>query len=274
MPRSAKEYSTLGFVYSFYQLRHLWATLTHREILSRYRGSMLGILWSLITPLILIATYTLVFVFFFKNTWSQDHTQPGYFVIMLFCGLIPFNLFSEVISRSPSIILSFPNYVKRIAFPVHLLPAVLIGSSLFHMIMALFILFPGIFYLTGRIPPTAAYLPLIWVPFVIFTLSLSLALAAVGVFIRDLNHGVGLVLNILFFLSPIIYPATLVPERWRLLLWLNPIACAVIQIRETCVVGQPLDWVIWSGQMIGSILFLILVAAWYHRISRRFADVM
>ncbi|MGA0332419.1 MAG: ABC transporter permease [Kiritimatiellia bacterium] len=263
-----------ALLHSFFLSRNLWFALTRREVAARYRGSLLGILWSFITPLILIATYTLVFVFFFKNQWSKDHTQPGYFIIMLFCGLIPFNFFSEVISRSPSLILSFPNYVKRISFPVHLLPAVIVGSSLFHMLMALLILIPGIYAVNGSIPPTILYLPLVWIPFVLFTLAMSLLLSGMGVFLRDLNHAVGLVLNMLFFLSPIFYPAALVPEKWRIMLWLNPVACAVLQMRDVCVQGRPLNLEMWGWQIFGSFLFLFLVAGWFRMVNRRFADVM
>jgi len=261
-------------LHSFFLSRHLWFALTRREVASRYRGSLLGILWTFITPLILIATYTLVFVFFFKNKWSNDHSQPGYFVIMLFCGLIPFNFFSEVVSKSPSLILSFPNYVKRISFPVHLLPAVIVGSSFFHMLMALLILIPGIYYVNGTVPWTILYFPLVWLPFVFFTLAISLLISGTGVFLRDLNHAVGLVLNMLFFLSPIFYPASLVPEKWRVLLWLNPVACAVLQMRDICVLGRPLNFEMWTWQVFGSIAFLFLVAGWFRMVSRRFADVM
>lgn len=259
---------------SFAIHRGLLLALIRREIAARYRGSALGILWSFITPLALLATYTLVFGYFFRMRWSAEHDGPAYFVVMLFCGQIPFNFFSEVISRSPELILRSPNYVKRIAFPVQLLPAVMVGASFFHALIAMGLLLAMIVAVIGTLPWTALYLPMIWLPLVLFTLSLSLLISAVGIFIRDLAHGVGLFLSILFFLTPIIYPAAFIPEPWRFMLWLNPVACAVLQIRETCVEGMPLNLRMWMYQMAGSAGLLWLVSAWFRVISRRFADVM
>ena len=252
----------------------LLMALIRREIAARYRGSALGILWSFITPLALLGTYTLVFGYFFRMRWNPEHDGPGYFVVMLFCGLIPFNFFSEVISRSPELILRSPNYVKRIAFPVQLLPAVIIGTSFFHAAIASVLLLGMIVFVIGSLPITALYLPMIWIPLLLFTLSVSLLVAATGIFIRDLTHGVGLVLSILFFLTPIIYPAGFIPEVWRFMLWLNPVACAVLQVRETCVDGIPLNMRMWAYQMIGSMGLCWLVAGWFRVVSRRFADVM
>ncbi len=263
-------FETMG---SFIKHRGLLLALTRREIAARYRGSGLGLLWSLITPLTLLATYTLVFGYFFKMRWgAQD--QPAYFVVMFFCGLIPFNCFVETVSRAPALILQSPNYVKRIAFPVQLLPAVVLGSSLFHALISTGLLFVLIYYVLGYIPLTALYLPLIWLPLTLFTLSAALFLAAAGVFIRDLSHGIGLLMNILFFLTPIIYPANFIPEAWRVILWINPVAVAVLQIRENCILGVPLQMRMWIYQMLGNILLLLLVAGWFKAVKRRFADVL
>jgi lipopolysaccharide transport system permease protein len=258
-----------------YRTHHgLLSALIRREVAARYRGSALGILWSFITPLALLATYTLVFGYFFRMRWSPEHDGPGYFVIMLFCGLIPFNFFSEVISRSPELILRSPNYVKRIAFPVQLLPAVVLGASLFHAAVATGLLLGLIALVIGTLPITALFLPLIWLPLVLFTLSVALLVSAAGIFVRDMAHGVGLVLSIMFFLTPIIYPAGFIPEAWRAMLWLNPVACAVLQIRETCVEGIALNFRMWGYQMTGAVMLLALVAGWFKVMSRRFADVM
>lgn len=254
--------------------RELLFALMRREIVARYRGSALGLFWSLITPIVLLATYTLVFSFFFKMKWSPEDSGHGYFVVMLFCGLIPFNFFSEVISRSPMLIVSSPNYVKRVAFPVQLLPAVATGAALFHALIGMVILLALRWVVLGSLPPEVLYLPLIWIPLVIFTLAASLIVSAAGVFIRDLGHAVGLVLNILFFLSAVIYPAATIPEAWRLILWLNPVACAILQIRETCVQGMTLNFSLFAVLLGGSCALLFLAAGWFRGVSRRFADVL
>ncbi len=266
--------ATVDVVRSYGTHRGLLLALVKREVAARYRGSALGFIWSLLTPLALLATYTLVFGYFFNMKWNPEHDGPGYFVVMLFCGLIPFNFFSEVMSRSPELILRSPNYVKRIAFPVQLLPAVVIGASFFHAMIATGLLLTLIAIVVGGLPVTALYLPLVWIPLLIVTLALSLLVSASGIFIRDLTHGVGLVLSVLFFLTPIIYPAGFIPEPWRWMLWLNPVACAVLQIRETCVEGIPLNFRMWGYQMAGSLVLFGLVAGWFKVVSRRFADVM
>ncbi len=260
---------------SCYTHRELLFALMRREIVARYRGSALGLFWSLITPIVLLATYTLVFSFFFHMKWSPEDSGHGYFIVMLFCGLIPFNFFSEVISRSPMLIVSSPNYVKRVAFPVQLLPAVATGAALFHALIGMAILLIMRWAVLGSLPVQTFYLPLIWIPLVIFTLAVSLIISAAGVFIRDLGHAVGLILNILFFLSAVIYPAATIPGTWRpFILWPNPVACAILQIRETCVETKPLNFVLFAVLMGGSCALLFLAAGWFRSVSRRFADVL
>lgn len=263
-----------GIIRSCYTHRELLLALTRREIVARYRGSALGLFWSLITPVVLLATYTLVFSVFFKMKWSPEDTGNGYFIVMLFCGLIPFNFFSEVISRAPALILSSPNYVKRVAFPVQLLPAVVAGSSLFHATIGMAILLGLRWFILGSLPPEVFYLPLIWLPLVIFTVALALIIAAAGVFIRDLGHAVGLVLNVIFFLSAVIYPAAVIPPSMRVILWLNPVACAILQIRETCVQEMALNPRLFGVLLAGSVALLFLAAGWFRSVSRRFADVI
>lgn len=259
---------------SCYKHRGLLLALMRREIVARYRGSALGLLWSFITPVVLLATYTIVFSFFFHMKWSPEDSGHGYFIVMLFCGLIPFNFFSEVISRSPQLILSSPNYVKRVAFPVQLLPAVATGAAFFHALIGMAILLAMRWFVLGVPPVAVLYLPFILLPLVTFTLALSLIASAVGVFIRDLGHAIGLVLNVLFFLSAVMYPAATIPEKWRLILWLNPVACAILQIRETCVQGEALNFRLFGVLMGGSLLLLFVAAGWFRNVSRRFADVM
>lgn len=254
--------------------RGLLFALMKREIVARYRGSALGLMWSLITPIVLLATYTLVFSYFFQMKWSPEDSGRGYFIVMLFCGLIPFNFLTEVVARSPGLIIASPNYVKRVAFPVQLLPAVATGAALFHALIGMAILILMRWLVLGSLPWTVLYLPLIWLPLVIFTLAVSLIVSAAGVFIRDLGHAVGLILNVVFFLSAVIYPASTIPESWRLILWLNPLACAILQIRETCVQGMDLNLRLFGVLMGGSVLLLIAAAGWFRSVSRRFADVM
>ncbi len=266
--------AALSVITSWFRYRELLSALLKRDIAARYRGSAFGILWSLITPLVLLATYTLVFSYFFAMRWNAEEHSRFYFVVMLFCGIIPYNFFNEVLTKCPELILKSPNYVKRIAFPVQLLPTVVTGSTLFHAVISHVLLLILIVLVQGGLPITALYLPLIWLPFILFALSISLLVSAAGVFMRDLSHGVGLLGNILFFLTPIIYPAAFISEKAGWLLWLNPIAVAVVQIRETCVLGQHLNYPMWGWLMAGNIGLLFFSAGWFKLVSKRFADVI
>lgn len=267
-------YESKTLIFSFFGFRALLKALILRDIQARYRGSVLGVLWSLLTPLVQLATYYFVFGILFQSRWGQEDDRPIFFILNLFCGLIPFTFFSEVISKSPEMILRSPNYVKRIAFPVHLLSAVAVGSCLFHAVISLGLLLIGILFGMPDIGWHLLWLPVIWLPFLLFTLALSVFVAGVGVFLRDLGHMVGLGLNILFFLTPIFYPVQLVPHSLSWLLLMNPVACVVMQMRTTGLLNQPLDARMWGFQFLGSLIFFIVVAAWFRLISRRFADVL
>lgn len=252
----------------------LMTALIKRDILTRYRGSLMGLLWSFINPLVLLATYFVVFTFFFKMNWGPDMQWTGAGILMLFSGLLPFNFFSEVISKSPLLIVQSPNYVKKVAFPVQLLPAVATGSALFHLLISHTLLLLALLFFRRGLPPTVGWLLLLWPPMVLFTLACSLLLAALGVFLRDLHQSIGLLLNVLFFMTPVFYPASIVPEAWQIVLYLNPVAFLVIQIREVCLYGQPPAW----GPLLlftaGSAALLVLAAGWFARVRRRFADVL
>jgi len=221
-----------------------------------------------------LATYYFVFGVLFKSRWGDQDDRPIFFILNLFCGLIPFTFFSEVISRSPEMILRSTNYVKRIAFPVHLLSGVAVGTSLFHGGISLALLLTGIVFGMPTVGLNLLWLPVIWLPFLLFTLALSIFVAGVGVFLRDLGHVVGLALNILFFLTPIFYPVSIVPHSLSWVLLMNPVACVVMQMRNTGLMNMPLDVRMWGLQLAGSVVFFIVVAAWFRLISRRFADVV
>lgn len=254
--------------------RRLASALIRRDVLTRYRGSVLGMLWSILSPLLLLLTYTLVFSVFFRNKWGEGLDWHGSFTVMLFCGMIPFNFFSEVVSRSPMLILGSPNYVKRVSFPVELLPIVSTATALFNAVIGTILLLAAILLLKGSWPVTLPALLLIWIPLIVFTLACSLVLAAASVFLRDLQHTVGLLLNVLFFLTPIFYPETLVPEKWRFLLYLNPMAYVAVHSRRIAVLGIWPDWSMWAVFTILCLLLLWSATSWFASIRRRFADVL
>ncbi len=254
--------------------RELVGALIKRDVLLRYRGSLLGLLWSLVSPLVLLGVYTVVFGVFFKLEWTSSLGRPVPFVIMLFCGQVPYLFFSEVLGKSPALILNSPNYVKRIAFPLQLLPLVATGGALFHTLINFALLLAAVAVWSGGLPVTLWYLPLVLAPFIACTLTLSLLVSALGVFLRDLAHAMGLALNVLFFLTPIVYSETLVTPRWQFLLWINPVAYAVSNLRKICVLGEPINLTSWALFTAVSFTALFLVAGWFPGVRRRFADVL
>ena len=218
--------------------RELWWRLTEREILGRYRGSALGLGWSFITPLAMLAVYTFVFSQVFKARWGGlEQAGPLGFAVNLFAGLIVFNLFSECISRAPGLIVSNPNYVKKVVFPLEVLGCVTVGSAIFHAITSSIVLLIFELIAFKQIPLTLLWLPIIWIPLIIGTLACTWILSAAGVFLRDIGQLIAVGLNMLMFLSPIFFPVSALPERWQPLLQLNPLAKVIEQTRRVAVQG-------------------------------------
>ena len=221
--------------------RDLIKASAKREVLGRYRGSALGLLWSFFNPLFMLTVYTFVFSEVFKARWSAGSESKTEFALVLFAGLIVFNLFAECINRAPGLILSNTNYVKKVVFPLEILPFVALLSALFHTLISLgvwliaYTLFFGIPHLT------VFYLPLVLLPFCLFLMGLSWALASLGVFLRDVSQFIGLLTTALMFLSPIFYPATALPEDYRRILYLNPLTTVVEQTRDVLFWGKTPD---------------------------------
>ncbi|MFM8333413.1 MAG: ABC transporter permease [Candidatus Methylumidiphilus sp.] len=208
---------------SFWRNRNLICTLVKREVIGRYRGSMLGILWSFFNPVLMLAVYTFVFSIVFKARWTGGSESRAEFALVLFAGLLVFNLFSECVNRAPSLILANANFVKKVVFPLEILPLVILGSALFHMSISLavwllfFLAFFGIPYMA------AMFLPLVLLPLLLMTIGISWILASLGVYLRDVSQIVSVLTSTLMFLSPIFYPLSSLPPQYQSILKLNPL---------------------------------------------------
>ncbi|MDB4285609.1 ABC transporter permease [bacterium] len=263
-----------GVLLTWYGNKQLIWQLTQREVLKRYRGSILGLTWSILNPLVLMMIYATIFSLVLNMKWSADRSTFGEFALMLFCGLIPFEFMGEVLGGSTQVITRSPNYVRRIAFPVEILPCVEIGSAVIHSAIKIVILLCGIWFLMEEFHWTFLLLPFLWTPFLLLSLAFSLFVAGAGVFIRDLQHLVGLVMSGLFFLTPIFYPASMVPEKLQWILLVNPIAYLAANTRIVCVEGLLPNWKTWVlFNAVGSLLLLV-VAGWFQLIRKRFSDVL
>ncbi|MFT4060536.1 MAG: ABC transporter permease [Legionella sp.] len=259
---------------SFWRNRVLITTLIKRDVLSRYRGSMLGLLWSFFQPILMLAIYTFVFSVVFKARWNVGSDSKTEFALVLFSGLIVFNLFSECISRSPTLIISHANYVKKVVFPLEILPWVSLGSALFQMLMSLFVwcLFYMIFF--GLPHTTLLLFPLIILPIVLINMGLSWALASLGVYLRDVGQLIGIIITILLFLSPIFYPVTSLPVEYRSVLRFNPLTPIIENVRDILYWGTVPQIKIYFIYTLFSILLAWLGFAWFQKTRKGFADVL
>jgi lipopolysaccharide transport system permease protein len=267
--------SILRFPQSLWKNRELLWRLTEREVVGRYRGSMLGIGWSLITPLAMLSIYTFVFSQVFQARWGGlEQKGPLEFAGNLFAGLIVFNLFSECASRAPSLITNNPNYVKRVVFPLEILGIATVCSAIFHTITSLAILMIFRIITVGSVPITILWLPLVWLPLIAGSLAITWLLSAVGVFLRDISQFVTVILNILMFLSPVFYPLSAMPEKFKPVLELNPLSEIIEQTRRVCLQGAPPEPNILGISIILSVVFCELSFRLFLKSKRGFADVL
>ncbi len=258
-----------------YRQHDLIRQMTRREISQRYRGSLLGLAWSLIVPLTSLAIYTFVFSGIFQSNWRPGASaSTGEYALTLFAGLTAFNLFSEMMGRAPLLILAVPNLVKKVLFPLEILPLVQIGASLLTSIFSIGVLVLAGILFTQSISTTLWMLPLAFVPLLFLTLGVGWFLSALGVYVRDISQGIGIVTQILLFLSPVMYPTSAVPENLRSVFYINPLTTVLDGFRATLLWGQPLDWPNWGLWVVVSFVWAVLAYAWFMKMKPGFADVM
>lgn len=261
-------------VASLWRNRSLTKTLIQREVIGRYRGSVMGILWSFFNPVFMLVIYTFVFSVVFKARWNTGSDSKTEFALVLFAGLIVFNLFGECFNRSPSLILSNVNYVKKVVFPLEVLPVVALGSAMFHALISLGVWLIAYLILFGTPHITILLLPLVLLPLLLFIMGLSWGLASLGVYLRDVAQFIATITTVLMFLSPIFYPASALPEEYRHLLLLNPLTPAIEQARQVLVWGVVPDMTILSIYILCAVLIAWLGFAWFQKTRKGFADVL
>jgi lipopolysaccharide transport system permease protein len=267
--------SPLALVASGWRNRQLIAQLARRDILGRYRGSALGVLWSLINPMLMLAVYTFVFSVVFRTRWPDAPVEGRtFFAVVLFAGMIVFGIFSECVQRAPNAIVSQPNFVKKVVFPLEILPWVMLLTALFHAGISLVVLI-GLMLLTlGSIPWTIALLPVVLLPLVAMCLGLGWFLASLGVYVRDVGQVVGVTVTALMFLSPMFYPSSALPGHLRFIATINPVAFPIEATRGVVVFGHlPAVGPLILSFAIGAAL-LLAGFAWFQKTRRGFADVI
>ncbi|MEN9378201.1 MAG: hypothetical protein RL710_3358 [Pseudomonadota bacterium] len=255
--------------------RPVFRQFLRREVLGRYRGSMLGVSWAFINPLLMLGVYTFVFVEVFKARWPGAEQSGGLaFALRLFAGLMVFNLFSEVVARAPTLISEQANLVKKVAFPLELLPFISIGSALFHFFLSTLILLVSILLLEHQLPVTILLLPVVIFPLLPMLLGLGWLLSALGVFVRDISTMVGVFVNLLMFMSPVFYSAKSLAPQWQFWMNLNPLTPIIENLRLIAFSSTMPNWGDWF-LALGVGCAVALLGAWvFHATRDGFADVL
>lgn len=274
-PHAAQPVSLAALSKSLWRNRQLIVQMTKREVAGRYKGSVLGLTWSFFNPVFMLTVYTFVFSVIFKSRWgvSGDENKTQ-FAMVLFVGMIVHGLFAEVLNRAPGLILSNVNYVKKVIFPLEILPVVSMGAALFHNVISLTVLLTAFALFNGYLHWTIIFTPLVLLPLVILTLGLAWMLASLGVFLRDVGQTIGIITTVMMFLAPVFYPVTAVPEEFRHWIMANPLTFIIEQARAVLIWGHLPNW---TGLGIYT-LVAVSVAwagyAWFQKTRKGFADVL
>jgi lipopolysaccharide transport system permease protein len=248
-------------------------SLTRKELASKYRGSALGFVWAMLTPAVMIAIYTFIFAGLFKARFGAQGTAWDY-ALYLFCGLLPWTAFQESAQGASNVIVSHANLVKRVVFPLEALPVAQVLAAHATQMFGTVVLIFATVIIRRELHASVLWLPVLVVPQIVFVLGASWFIAALGVFLRDTAQVVALALVAWFFLTPIIYPAQVVPARFQRLVGLNPFAPLVNSYRRVVLEGASPDF---GGMLYFAAVALVIFLAgywWFAKSRKNFADVI
>lgn len=261
-------------VASLWRNRGLTIALVKREVVGRYRGSVMGLAWSFFNPLFMLLIYTFVFSTVFKARWAGADETKTDFAIILFVGMIVHGLFAECANRAPTLILYNSNYVKKVVFPLEIFPWVAFGSALFHACVSLVVLMLAQLIFRHQMPWTIVLFPLVLIPLSLMTMGVTWLLSALGMYMRDIGQAIGIVTTALLFLSPVMYPLSSVPKPLRGVLELNPLTYIIEEGRNTLVFGGVPDPARWVGMLALGLVVAWAGFAWFQKSRSGFADVV
>lgn len=273
-PHLAKSGSPVALARSLATHGKLIQQLAKRDVSGRYRGSIAGFGWSFFTPLLMLAVYTFVFSVVFQARWGVETGGREAFAIILFVGIIVHGLFAECVNRAPTLILAHGNYVKRVVFPLEILPLVTLVSALFHTAVSLAVLLVAQLLINGSLPWTALLFPLVLAPLVLTTIGFTWLLAGLGVYVRDISQVTAILTMVMLFLAPVFYPVSALPEPYQRWLYLNPLTFIIEQARVVLLWGDQPDWI-----GLGKHFAMGALVAWagfwsFQKLRRGFADVI
>jgi lipopolysaccharide transport system permease protein len=274
--RHLKKGSLTSHLRSIWTNRNLIYQMTKRDILSKYKGSAVGVLWSLINPILMLVIYTLVFSVIFKARWgsaavNEPKTQ---FAVILFVGLIIHSFLAECLVRAPNLILQYSNYVKKVVFPLEILPIVTVLAAVFQSIISFMVLIAAFFLFNGYLHWTIVFAPVVFLPLIILTLGLVWLISSLGVYIRDIGQSIGIIVTVLMFLSPVFYPLSALPPSMQHVVLLNPLTYIIEQSRAVIVWGQLPDFVGLAAYSLISLFITSMCYVWFQKTRKGFADVI
>ncbi len=244
-----------------------------RELLGRYKGSALGIAWAVLTPVVMIAIFTFIFAGIFGARFGANQSHWDY-ALYLFCGLLPWSMFQESVQQSANTIVVHSNLVKRVVFPLETLPAAQVFAALGNQLFATVALLIAMLVVRQRLELTALWLPALLIPQLLLALGAAWLVASLGVFLRDIPQGITLLLMAWMYLTPIIYPESLVPERFRRFIDLNPFTSLVRSYRRIFLDGLAPDWTGLAYFTVVALAIFIFGYWWFARTRKSFADVV
>ncbi len=260
---------------SFIRNKTLISQMTKREVLGRYKGSMVGLAWSFFNPLLMLSVYTFFFSFVFKSRWGNlQEASHADFAIVLFVGLIIHGLFAECINRAPILISSNLSFVKKVVFPLEALSFISMGSALFHGGISVVVLLILQLIIIGSLNWTIIFFPLVVMPLIFITLGFSWFLAATGVFIRDIGQVTGLITSVMLFLSPVFYPISTLPNKMQAFVMFNPLTLIIEESRKVLLFGKTPNLMALSVYTLISLSIAWLGFWWFQKTRKGFADVL
>ncbi|MDX1959921.1 MAG: ABC transporter permease [Leptospiraceae bacterium] len=266
--------SIYSLIISIHKNKNLIYQMTRRSLESKYKGSILGFFWSLVNPLLMLTVYTFAFSVVFKSKWGLEQEGHFDFALILFASLIVFNIFGESVKESSIIITNNASYVKKVIFPLELLPIINLLSTLVNAGTSLIIMIVMFLLLRHEIPFTIVFFPLVVIPLIFISTGISYLLASLGVFIRDIGQVVSHIVTILLFTSPIFFSIDRVPELFKKFIFLNPIGLLVEEARKVLVFGKHPDWIILGIYTIAGYLVLSIGYFVFQKLRKGFADVL
>jgi len=275
-PHAKQSTSLVALGKSFLHNRQLILQMIKREVIGRYKGSIMGLAWSFFTPVFMLMVYTFVFAIVFKARWggAGGDDSKTQFAVVLFVGMIVHGLFAEVLNRAPSLILSNVNYVKKVVFPLEILPAIAMGSALFHCAVSLCVLLIAFVAFNGFMHWTVLLVPIVLLPLIILTLGLAWFLASLGVFLRDVGQLIVIITTVILFLAPVFYPVSAIPTAYQPWIMANPLTYIIEQAREVLIWGRMPDFFGLGVYMLIALAIAWAGFAWFQKTRKGFADVI